>query len=530
MKGLPELVRDLLSPNAYPHRPQNIEFVQTHISYIFLANDLVYKIKKPVDFGFLDFTTLEKRRYFCQREVELNRRLCGDIYIGVVPVVKKEGHYVFEGKGEPVEWAVKMQRLPEEGMMARIISEKRLTQDHIDLLVKKLVPFYKAAATGPKINKYGSLDTISFNVEENFFQTKDFVGKAISEYRYQYIIFWSRSFMKEAAPLFEERIKEGFIRDGHGDLYSANICFDEKNGKVYVFDCIEFNDRFRCGDVAQDLAFLAMDLDFHDLGDLSRYFIRQYVSVSGDTRLYEILDFYKCYRAYVRGKIGCFTWASPEVDPKTRQESLILARRYFDLSFEYAGGKPLLIVVFGLSGTGKSTLARELSKKLLASYYNSDTVRKNLQGILPEQHHYEPFEQGIYRPEITDKTYEALTEKAQNDIVHGRDVILDATYRSRKFREMIWRRIKDTEAKILFVLCEAPEDVIKKRLEERAQKAFEPSDGRWEIYLRQKQVFEPPQDIPSQKLLVLNTVQNIEDLVNTVISTLTHRQNLISDF
>ncbi len=520
MSGLPELIKDLLLPDAYPHKPRDIKLVQTHISYVFLVEDLVYKIKKPVDFGFLDFTSLEKRHYFCKREVELNRRLCGDVYVGVVPVVKEGKRYVFEGKGEPLEWAVKMRRLPEEGMMGRLIAEKRLTQKHIDLLVKKLVPFYKTAATGPEVNKYGSLDTVSFNVEENFSQTNDFVGKAISEYRYQHIVSWSRAFMQEKAPLFEERIKEGFIRDGHGDLYSANICFDERNDEVYVFDCIEFNDRFRCGDVAQDLAFLAMDLDFHGLQEFSSYFIDQYVAFSGDKKLYEILDFYKCYRAYVRGKIGCFTWTSQEVDPKVREESLNSAKRYFDLAFEYAKGKPFLIVIFGLSGTGKSFLARELSKRLLTSYYNSDTVRKTLQGIQPEEHHYEPFEQGIYRPEITERTYEALAEYAKNDLLNGKDVILDATYRSKKFRKMILEKTRDINAKILFVLCEAPEDVIKKRLEERAKKAFEPSDGRWEIYLKQKQIFEPPEDIPSQKLLILNTSQNIEDLTNAVISTL----------
>ncbi|NPB09488.1 MAG: aminoglycoside phosphotransferase, partial [Thermodesulfobacteria bacterium] len=337
--ALPKLVEDLLRPEAYPHRPEKVELVQTHISYVFLAGDLVYKIKKPVNFGFLDFTTLEKRKFFCEREVELNRRLCPEIYLGVVPVVEKEGRFVVEAEGEPREWAVKMKRLPEEGMMSRLIAEGRLTKRHLDLLVEKLVPFYRTAATGPEVNRYGTLEAISYNVEENFSQTKDFVGQALAEHRYNHIVSWSRRFMEENAALFEARIEGGFIRDGHGDLYSANVCYPTEES-VCVFDCIEFNDRFRCGDVAQDLAFMAMDLDYHRLRDFSRYFIERYVELSGDRGLLEVLDFYKCYRAYVRGKIGCFTWASEEVDEDTRKKSLEAARRYFDLAYLYAEGKP----------------------------------------------------------------------------------------------------------------------------------------------------------------------------------------------
>ncbi len=514
--ALPKLVEDLLQPEAYPHRPARIDLVQTHISYVFLAGDLVYKIKKPVDFGFLDFTTLEKRKFFCEREVELNRRLCPEIYLGVVPVVEKGGRYVFEGAGEACEWAVKMKRLPEEGMMGRLIAEGRLSERHLDLLVEKLVPFYQTAATGPEVNRYGTLEAISFNVEENFTQTRDFVGQALAEHRYQHIVTWSRRFMDENKALFDTRIEGGFIRDGHGDLYSANVCYPAED-RVCVFDCIEFNDRFRCGDVAQDLAFMAMDLDYHRLRTLSQYFIERYVELSQDRGLLEVLDFYKCYRAYVRGKIGCFTWASKEVDEKSRQRSLEAARRYFDLAYLYAGGEPFLIVIFGLSGTGKSTLARALSRRLLANYYNSDVVRKRLLEIPPEEHRYEPFGQGIYREEITQKTYQAMVQYAVQDLSEGRDVILDATFRSRALRALVLEAIQKLPCRLLFVECQAPEDVIRKRFQERAQKTGEPSDGRWEIYLKQKEVFEAPEEIPKEKLLILETTRPVEELIEEVL-------------
>ena len=519
MKELPPLIKRLLSPEAYPHRPEKIDLVQTHISYVFLAGELVYKIKKPVNFGFLDFTTLEKRKHFCEREVALNRRLCPEIYLGVVPVTEKG----FEGEGEPLEWAVKMKRLPEEGMMGRLMAEGRLEERHLDLIVEKLVPFYREAETGPEVNKYGSLETISYNVEENFSQTRDFVGRALAPHRYEHIVSWSRRFMEEEAPLFEARVDQGFIRDGHGDLYSANICFDEPQNKVYIFDCIEFNDRFRCGDVAQDLAFLAMDLDFHRLEGLSRYFIERYVSLSGDTGLLSLLEFYKCYRAYVRGKIGCFTWASEEVARETRDKSLADARRYFDLAYLYAEGRPFLVVVFGLSGTGKSTLARHLQELLLANYYNSDIVRKSLLGIPPEEHHYEPFGQGIYREEMTRRTYEALAERAARDLRDGRDVVLDATFRRREYRALIRDKVKDLPVEVLFVQCVAPDEVVRRRFEERARRSGEPSDGRWEIYVKQKEVFEAPEELPRENLLVLDTTAPPETLAQRVLEHLLSR-------
>ena len=520
-------IKDLLRPEAYPHRPEKIELRQTHISWVFLAGDLVYKVKKPVDFGFLDFTTLDKRRRFCEREVALNRRLCRDVYLGVVPVVRTPEGLKFEAEGEVVDWAVKMKRLPEEGMMGRLIEEGRLTSEHIELLVQKLVPFFREAETGPAVNRYGSLETVRFNVEENFEQTRPFVGRALSRLRYEYIVSWSRRFMEEKEGVFARRIREGFIRDGHGDLYSANVCFDDLR-EVYVFDCIEFNERFRCGDVAQDLAFMAMDLDFHGLPHLSRLFIERYVELSGDRGLYEILDFYKCYRAYVRGKIGCFTSEDPGLSEEARKKALASARRYFDLAYAYAGGRPLLLVVFGLSGTGKSVLSRALSERLLAIHFNSDVVRKELAGIPPSEHRFEPFESGLYAPEMTERTYEELLRRAEKELSAGRDVVLDATYRARKHREAVLHLAERLHARALFILCEAPEEVVRERLLLRARKEGEPSDGRWEIYLSQKERFEPPEEIPAESLLRLETTAPPEILAERVEEFLLRHQFLLS--
>jgi hypothetical protein len=307
--------------------------VQTHISYVLLAGDFVYKIKKPVDFGFLNFTTLEKRRHFCEEELVLNRRLCPSLYLGLVAITERDGAFSLDGPGTPVEYAVKMARMPEERMMAKVIAQGGLTREILDRIIAILVPFYAKAETGPAIEKFGTAQAVSVNVLENFAQTQGFIGcPALSREQYEAISGYARAFLRQEE-LFAARLAAGRVRDCHGDLYSANICLAEE---IYIYDCIEFNQRFRYCDVASDVAFLAMDLDFHGLPELSAYFIEQFCKAAGDTTLLPMLNFYKCYRAYVRGKIGLFTAHAPEVDPATAENCLALAKKYFALAERYA--------------------------------------------------------------------------------------------------------------------------------------------------------------------------------------------------
>jgi aminoglycoside phosphotransferase family enzyme len=355
------MLADLLEAKAYDHDPAGVDMVQTHISWVFLAGDLVYKLKKPVDFGFLDFTTLDKRAFFCREEVRLNRRLAPDIYLGVAEIVRDaEGHYAVRepgSGGEVVDYAIKMKRLPGEGMMKDRLDRGEVDEKTMDGIAALLADFYRRAETGGGINRFGQPEVIRFNTDENFSQTGDYVGLALDRRRFEAIRDYTGAFLNDRRELLARRIDGGYIRDCHGDLHMGNICLGEK---IWVFDCIEFNERFRFSDIASDLAFLAMDLDYHGRPELGRRLIDRYIELSGDRELPEVLDFYKCYRAYVRGKISCFSFDQAGVPLKEREHALDAARRYFALAYGYAGGKkrPRMYVFFGLMASGKTSWAR----------------------------------------------------------------------------------------------------------------------------------------------------------------------------
>ena len=329
---LPELVQALLDPKAYPDTPQGIELVQTQMSFVFLTGDYVYKIKKPVNLGYLDYTTLDKRQFYCQREIELNRRLCPQAYLGVVPITRDKDAILVGGGGEVIEYAVKMHRLPQEAMMDVLLANNQVSSQMATRVAQKLVEFHQKAETNAAISAFGNLNTITQNTEENFTQTEKYIDNTIAPEKYQHIKDYTNNFIENNASLFHRRIANGKIRDCHGDLHAAHICFT--NG-ICIYDCIEFNDRFRYCDVASEVAFLAMDLDHHGRGDLSNGFISAYVDRSQDKELSRLLNFYKCYRAYVRGKVEGFKLDDPYISEEEKTRVLAVARSYFELAKSY---------------------------------------------------------------------------------------------------------------------------------------------------------------------------------------------------
>jgi aminoglycoside phosphotransferase family enzyme len=329
---LPSTVEALLKSQAYPHKPQKIDLVQTQMSFIFLTGEYVYKIKKPVNLGYLDYTTLEKRHFFCLQELELNRRLCPDAYLAVVPIVEEKGELRIEGQGRTIEYAVKMRQLPQERMMDVLLPRGQVTREMVAGVAEKLVGFHQRAETNPEIATFGRLDVIRQNTDENFAQTEKYIGLTIFRAKYERIKGYTDTFIKSNASLFEKRVREGRIRDCHGDLHAAHVCFTDD---ICIYDCIEFNDRFRYSDVASEVAFLAMDLDRYQQAGLSRHLVNTYVGLSHDEELLKLLNFYKCYRAYVRGKVESFKLDDPYIPEEEKARVLTAAQSYFELAESY---------------------------------------------------------------------------------------------------------------------------------------------------------------------------------------------------
>jgi aminoglycoside phosphotransferase family enzyme len=332
MSKPPALVEVLLKPETYAHHPQKVELVQTQMSFLFLTGEYVYKVKKPVNLGYLDYTTLEKRRFFCQQEIELNRRLCPDTYLEVVPIISRQGQISLGGEGEIIEYAVKMKQLPADRMMDKLLPQNLVTEEMVARVAEKLAAFHDKAGTSPEISAYGKLEAIKINTDENFTQTEQYIDISIPSDKYNRIKAYTDNFLKSNKSLFDKRVKDGKIKDCHGDLHAAHVCIS--NG-ICIYDCIEFNDRFRYGDVASEVAFLAMDLDRFRHADLSQAFVDAYVRFSRDKELPQLLNFYKCYRAYVRGKVSSFMLDDPYISAEEKTGVLAAARRYFELAESY---------------------------------------------------------------------------------------------------------------------------------------------------------------------------------------------------
>jgi aminoglycoside phosphotransferase family enzyme/predicted kinase len=522
MTSLPPHIAGLLSPEAYPHKVDRVELVQTHISYVFLAGDFVYKVKKPVDLGFLDFTTLDKRRHFCQEEVRLNRRLCPGIYLDVVPVAYVEGNVAVDAAGTVVDYAVKMKRLPEERMMGHLLEKDAVTPEMVRALARRLAEFHASAETGPDIEAFGSLETIAGNWRENFEQTEPYVGRTITVRQFQETRQYVEGFLEREKDLFEARVRGGRVRDCHGDLRVEAVCFQDG---ICIFDCIEFNQRFRYSDVAADLAFLAMDLDSRGRPAMSDELVGLYLEMSGDSTLPLVLGFYKCYRAYVRGKVEGFLLDAPEVPATQKTAARGRARAFLRLAHSYARRRTpcTLVNMAGLSGTGKSFLANALAARLGAVVVSSDVVRKRLVGVEPTERHIEPWQRGIYAPELTERTYEAMLEEAEPHLERGRPVILDATFMLRRHRQAARALARRRKARYLAVECVAEESVARERLARRPEDPWTASDGRWEIFAVQRERFEPLTEVPKRELLRVDTARPLGEQLDIIAYSLIRR-------
>lgn len=332
---MPSILEDLQNPSFLPDETTSVALVQTHISLVFIGDEFVYKIKKPVDFGFLDFSTLEKRHQFCLQEVKLNRRLCRGIYLNVLPVTFDGKHHkIGKGHGQIVDYAVRMKRIPEQMLMRSLFQSGLLNEEHLDKLADILARFHQDAERSPEIDAFGVPRRVKINTDENFEQTKKYVGKTIEHEDFKALFNWTEAFFRQNEKVFHQRISMGKIRDCHGDLHMEHICLSEP---ICIFDCIEFTDRFRYTDTICDIAFLLMDMEYHGGKSLAEHLWGRYSNAAGDKGAESLLTFYKVYRAYVRGKVNSFQLDDDRIGPGEKERAAETAKRYFKLALSYIG-------------------------------------------------------------------------------------------------------------------------------------------------------------------------------------------------
>lgn len=514
------IISFLLSSTSYPHNPGHIEHIQTHISDVFIAPPYVYKVKKPVDFGFLDFTSLEMREFFCQREVELNRRLCKEIYLGVERVCLQDGVLSFGGAGPAVEYAVRMKMLPEKYFLKNLLRSGEVTEKHLVRIARKLADFYISQDPDEEITAYGSPEIIRKNIDDNMLVSERFIGDTLSCALYKAIKFYNDTFFDTKSSLFTARMLGGHIKDCHGDLHLEHI--NIRPDGICIYDCIEFNERFRCIDTASDIAFLAMDLDYNGYRGYADFFVKEVSSTLNDEQIYSLIDFYKCYRAFVRGKVLSLKSAEPEVSREENEQSREKARKYYKLALKYSlfGSHPAIIVVFGLIGTGKSTLARMLSKELSCPVISSDVVRKEIAYTGKYKRRYEGFEAGIYNPETTEKTYDEMLSRGIDIVQSGEPVILDASFSKRAMRDSVTELSARLGVPVYFLRTVAPEETIKERLIRREHSKKSVSDARWNIFVEFKKRFEEPSSFSNRNFIDVDTSKNTDETLDIVLRKL----------
>ena len=324
-----------MKPSAYPEKTENVTLAQTHISNVFIGDTYVYKIKKSVNFGFLDFSTLEKRKYYCNQEITLNNRFSQGVYLDVIPVTFDGAKYAVAGDGETVEYAVKMKRLSDDDLLKSKFKKGDVSSDDLQRIGRAIADFHKRSEKSKEIDKFGTLEVIKFNTDENFQQTEEFVGNSILKKQYQDLKKWTDEFYKNHEQQFKQRIQDGKIRDCHGDLHMEHICLTDP---IIIFDCIEFNERFRYSDIASDIAFLLMDIEYNGDKKLADELCEFYLKNTNETDndfIYKLIKFYKVYRAYVRGKVTSFILNDTSISDDKKDASRKIAQKYFTLAHSY---------------------------------------------------------------------------------------------------------------------------------------------------------------------------------------------------
>lgn len=478
-----ELIKRMQQEDFYPHPVKsNIDVVQTHCSTVFLTGQYAYKLKKIVNFGFLDYSTIEKRKHFLEAELTMNQSIAPDLYLQVIPISYKDENFILNDDSAIVEYALKMNQFPQENLLLNIFEEGKLTENHMKELGNLVAEFHQKTLTNEYIKSFGTPEKIGESIIQNYEQTAKYIGLAQTQEQYEQTKAFTDNFLHNYQDIFQARQNQDKIRECHGDLHLKNMCI--WHDKIQLFDRIEFNEPFRFVDVMYDVAFAIMDLDSKGQKELANIFLNTYLEKTGDWEGVQVLPLYLSRQAYVRAKVTSFLLDDSAISKKEKENAQKVASEYYHLAWEYtqkSQGK--LIMMSGLSGSGKSTIAFKKAKELNAIIIRSDAVRKHLAGIPI----HEKGDNSIYSPEMTQKTYDRLLELAKLLIKQGFTVILDAKYDRIALRQPVIEFARNNNIELEILYCEADIAVLTERLNQRKGDI---SDATAQLLPQQQATFE----------------------------------------
>ncbi|MBE9204733.1 AAA family ATPase [Synechocystis salina LEGE 06099] len=467
------LLQTLQRTDFYPHRVQKpIQCLQTHCSVVFLTGKYAYKLKKPVDLGFLDYSTPAKRKHFLEEELRLNSPVAPDIYQEVLAVELKDNQWQWQEKEEPAgdndnsqpkDYLLKMAQFPQDCLFLSLFEQGKLSSQDIIALAKRVAEFHQGTVTNAEITSFGDPEVIWQSVSANFAATEKYLGIAQETDKYQQIRQFSENFYQSQEQIFRERQAMGKIRECHGDLHLRNLC--QWRGKIQLFDRIEFNQPFRFVDVMYDIAFTVMDLQAKGRTDWAYLFLNTYLEQTGDWHGLQVLPFYLCRQAYVRAKVTSFLLDDANLTKVEKEQALGTAKDYYHLAWQYSQQgqqiKREIVLMAGLSGSGKSTVAQHLGQLLPAVHIRSDAVRKHLGGVNLDK----PGKANLYSKAMTEKVYHQLLDLATLVVNSGFNIILDAKFDRVSWRSPIVEFALREQLSLTIINCDAPIEVLTKRLQ-----------------------------------------------------------------
>lgn len=513
------LLARLANPACYPGSVDAVEIRQTHLSVVCLAGDYAYKLKKPVRFPFVDFSTRELRRHFCEEEVRLNRRLCPGLYLGVAPLLRTaEGGWTFRGaatagEGQVEEWAVRMRRLPEEKLLHHELAENRVTEDQIREVARIMARFHGQSRPSPEVIEAGSPAKKRQAILANFDLLESGAALGFDLALLEAVRARAEADLEQWMPLMEERSRSGRVVDGHGDLHARNICLTEP---PVIFDCIEFRPEFRCGDVAVENAFLVMDLTYRGHPELAQVYLDTYITESGDADQRRLMPLFLSYRAMVRAKVAALSGMDPDIAVEERRHARESVARHLQLAAAGALSQDrILLLACGLPGTGKSHFCHALAERSGWPVVSSDRVRKELAGVPPE--HRLPGE--FYEEVFSARTYAEVLRQIWEQLP-TRSTLADASFARARLRAQAGAACRRVGGRPSLVWIDADEAVVARRLGLRKSDATAVSDANWEVYQRLRASFEPPGEAEGLPVLRIDGTAGADQNVDRVLTWL----------